>query len=77
MYKIRINEIVDEKGNKFTVYGFDVTSPKDSNIVKSYPDIFFDEEYAKKFIEKINSCDIDMTQIPEIIDDVICDLPTP
>lgn len=24
MYKIRTNEIVDEKGNKFTVYGFDV-----------------------------------------------------
>ena len=38
-----------------TNYGFDVTSPKDSNIIKSYPDIFFDEEYAEKFIEKKQS----------------------
>lgn len=76
MYKIRIDELNDEKGNQFTVYGFDFFSPNESNAVKAYPDIFFDREYAERFIEALNNSDIDERQIPEIIDDVLCDLYT-
>lgn len=69
MYMLRIDEIEDEEGRRFTVYGFDVIS-KDN--IESYPDIFFERDVAENFIEVLNNSDIDKKQIPEIIDDMIC-----
>lgn len=72
MYKIRKDEIEDEDGRRFTVYGFDVVLPDSIEAVKSYPDIFFDKATAEKFIDELNGCDIEDKQIPEIVDDTIC-----
>lgn len=69
MYMLRIDEIEDEEGRRFTVYGFDVIS-KDN--IESYPDIFFERDVAENFIEVLNNSDIDKKQIPEIVDDMIC-----
>lgn len=72
MYKIRTDEIKDEKGELFAVYGFDVVLPDNTEAVKSYPDIFFDRESAENFIEELNDSDIETNHIPEIIDDMLC-----
>ena len=77
MYKIRTDEIDDENGDRFTVYGFDVVLPDNSNTVRSFPDIFFDKSTAEKFIEGLNDSDIDEKQIPEIVDDTLCATVTP
>lgn len=69
MYMLRIDEIEDEEGRRFTVYGFDVIS-KDN--IESYPDIFFERDVTENFIEVLNNSDIDEKQIPEIVDDMIC-----
>ena len=69
MYMLRIDEIEDEEGRRFTVYGFNVIS-KDN--IESYPDIFFERDTAENFIEVLNNSDIDKKQIPEIVDDMIC-----
>lgn len=69
MYMLRIDEIEDEEGRRFTVYGFDVIS-KDN--IESYPDIFFERDVAENFIEVLNNSDIYKKQIPEIIDDIVC-----
>ena len=69
MYMLRIDEIEDEEGRRFTVYGFDVIS-KDN--IESYPDIFFERDVTENFIEVLNNSDIDKKQIPEIVDDMIC-----
>lgn len=77
MYIIRTDEIKDEDGKLFTVYGFDVVLPDNNEIVDSYPDIFFDMENAEKFIEGLNNSDIEANHIPEIIEDVLCALHSP
>ena len=69
MYMLRIDEIEDEEGRRFTVYGFNVIS-KDN--IESYPDIFFERDTAENFIEVLNNSDIDKKHIPEIVDDIVC-----
>ena len=43
MYEFRTDEIDAKNGDQFTVYGFDVVLPDNSDTVRSFPDIFFDK----------------------------------
>ena len=48
-YRLRIDEIFDDDGERRTVYGVDACAD-DGKVLKSISDVFFEREKAENFI---------------------------
>lgn len=73
MYKLRTDKIKDENGSSYTVYGFDAVFADGTENTVTYPDIFFERERAEKLVKLLNESDVDKRQIPEIVNDAVCE----
>ncbi len=69
-YRMRTDKIYDEDGTEFTVYGIEAVE-NSGTVLRSVPDIFFDIEKAKDFVDLCNSCEISLIHLPDMVDDAL------
>lgn len=69
-YCLRTDEIFDEDGKVYTVYGIDVVN--ESGITeKSVKDVFFDFSEAVKFVNNCNTLQLDIVHLMDVVEDIL------
>lgn len=69
-YCVRQDEVSDESGRKYLVYGIDVLN-NDGRVLKSIPDVFFDRNEAENFVELCNKKQLDQIHLEDVVMDII------
>ena len=65
-YRIRNDEICDQNGNKYTVFGVDVFDDEEK-IIKSVKDIFFDYAQAQDFVRRCNTEKLELIHLDDVV----------
>ena len=68
IFKLRVDTVVDEFKKKHKVYGIDVFKR-----VRTIPDIFFDKNKAKHFVEDCNKGQPADIHIDDVVYDALVD----
>ena len=69
-YILRTDTVTDEENNEFTVYGITAIDIL-GNMLKSYEDIFFSKEKAKKFVKLCNKEKLELIHLQDVVEDVL------
>lgn len=69
-YCLRTDTISDELGQAYSVYGVEAISHQ-GEVLQSFPDIFFNLEKAKSFVELCNNEDLELIHFADVIENVL------
>ena len=69
-YCMRKDTIHDEDGKRYTVYGIEAVNSK-GKILESFPDIFFDRQEAKRFVNLCNENDLELIHLADVVEDAL------
>ncbi len=68
-YSLQKGTYSDEEGIDHAVYGVCATDVC-GNVLESYPDIFFDEQKAERFVDLCNESELSLCHLQDVIEDL-------
>lgn len=69
IYKLRVDQILDKKGDIHTVYGIEAW--KKQQCIQSIGDIFFDFQRAEEFVARCNQSELSIIHLMDVISDIL------
>ncbi len=70
IYKVIEGIVYDEENNAYKVYGISASNEK-GEVIKSYDDVFFEEEEAIKLVKACNDGKLSVIHLEDVIEDAL------